>query len=171
MKKNQAPKQPGLIDVDYEDDAAGSDHEDSLRSSRIPATSNEDSPTVSRDEDDVEGADLQSTHPDEAAENDDDSADFHTPLPTRGPTLGKKQTKESIKRSGKIKVEYNRMGMMVGKPATDISSLCGVLARTSVPINYDDWRSVPDEIKARLWDIVTVSFLHLLLYSYYSFKQ
>lgn len=146
MKRNQGRKQLGLIDNDYEDDAR-SDNEDSFRSSQIPASSDEDDG----------GGDLQTTQPDEPAAIDDEAVDLYTPVPSRGPTVGKKQTRESIKQSGKIKVEYNRLGMMVGKHANDISSLSGVLARTSVPITYDDWRLVPKEIKERVWDIVNVS--------------
>ncbi|GAY53699.1 hypothetical protein CUMW_151080, partial [Citrus unshiu] len=46
------------------------------------------------------------------------------------------------------------LGVLVGEEAIELATYIGVLARTSIPILYNDWRRVPDDTKERLWESV-----------------
>ncbi|KAK4858992.1 hypothetical protein QYF36_024953 [Acer negundo] len=58
----------------------------------------------------------------------------------------------------KLVLQYNDMGVMVGEVKTDLVSIIGILARTSIPITYDDWRYVPRHIKDKLHTL-TVKYI------------
>ncbi|KAL9429455.1 hypothetical protein AB3S75_031295 [Citrus x aurantiifolia] len=51
------------------------------------------------------------------------------------------------------------MGVPARDEATELASLIGVLARTSVSILYSDWRKVQLETKERLWKSVLGRFI------------
>lgn len=74
---------------------------------------------------------------------------------SRGGTVGSEQNKKR-KRSGRFVVKYNSLGVPVGEEAIELATYIGVLARTSIPILYNDWRRVPDDTKERLWESVKV---------------
>ena len=42
------------------------------------------------------------------------------------------------------KVTYNRRGQSLGEVNTEMQSYLGVIARTTVPINFENWFSVPE---------------------------
>ena len=73
----------------------------------------------------------------------------------RGSTMKPNITKNKSK-GVKINVDYNDDGIEIGDGSIQLVSYLGVLARTMVPVDYLDWRLVPDELKEKLWDIVQV---------------
>ena len=53
---------------------------------------------------------------------------------------------------GEVKeVTYNRKGQSLGEVNTEMQSYLGVIARTTVPINFENWLSVPEELKNKIW--------------------
>ena len=56
----------------------------------------------------------------------------------------------------KLVVEYNDKGKLMGEASMELTSYLGFLGRTMVPMVYEDWRQVPDELKENLWDCVQV---------------
>ena len=56
----------------------------------------------------------------------------------------------------KINIDYNDDGIEIGDGSIQLVSYLSVLARTMVPVDYLDWRLVPNELKEKLWDIVQV---------------
>ena len=47
-------------------------------------------------------------------------------------------------------VKYNGLGVLVCEEAIELATYIGVLARTSIPILYNDWRRVPDDTNEHL---------------------
>lgn len=47
-----------------------------------------------------------------------------------------------------------------------MQSYIGVLARTTIPIIFDDWRNVDDEPKEKIWEAIQVIFFFIDLMSY-----
>ena len=45
---------------------------------------------------------------------------------------------------------YNRRGQSLGEVNTEMQSYLGVIARTTVPINFENWFSVPEELKNKI---------------------
>lgn len=97
-------------------------------------------------------AETENYNEEEACLNDESQ-----PQHNRGPVTGKKQTGKRKRDGGKTKVEYNSLGVPIGEPGDDLSTLVGVLARSAIPITYNDWRNVPQELKERIWETVNVS--------------
>lgn len=61
---------------------------------------------------------------------------------------------------GEVKeVAYNRRGQSLGEVNTEMQSYIGVIARTTVPINFENWGIVPEELKNKIWNQIKVSFL------------
>ncbi|XP_062082207.1 uncharacterized protein LOC133788674 isoform X2 [Humulus lupulus] len=58
----------------------------------------------------------------------------------------------------KLVVEYNQLGISIGKGATKMASRIGVFARCHIPLNIDDWRLVPNETKELIWKEINESF-------------
>lgn len=104
-------------------------------------------PDFSGDEDEHDDEE----HEGEGSENDD----IPDSNRSRGPSIGSKQNKKR-KRGGRIVIKYNKLGVPTGKSSNDLCTHLGVLARTSVPITYTDWRRVPSEVKDRLMASVNV---------------
>ncbi|KAL6146109.1 hypothetical protein ACLB2K_056792 [Fragaria x ananassa] len=46
-----------------------------------------------------------------------------------------------------------------GKNAADMQSYIGVLARTTIPIIFDDWRNVNDEPKEKIWEAILEAYV------------
>ena len=53
-------------------------------------------------------------------------------------------------------IKYNPDGFYVGQVSMHLTSFLGVLARTMVPIRYNNWRNVPIQVKNNLWDTIEV---------------
>ena len=52
---------------------------------------------------------------------------------------------------GEVKeVTYNRRVQSLGKVNTEMQSYLGVIARTTVSINFENWLSVPEELKKNI---------------------
>ncbi|XP_021832925.1 uncharacterized protein LOC110772766 [Prunus avium] len=77
---------------------------------------------------------------------------------TRGVTK-KPQIAKNRSRGIKEIVQYNKKGQPHGKEHTDLESTLVMLARTTVPITYNDWREVPEDFKHKMWDYVEKSFV------------
>ena len=66
----------------------------------------------------------------------------------------------------KLPIESDDRGTPIGKNAADMQSYIGVLARTTIPIIFDDWRNVDDEPKEKIWEAIQVIFFFIDLMSY-----
>ncbi|KAJ8622014.1 hypothetical protein MRB53_030543 [Persea americana] len=53
-------------------------------------------------------------------------------------------------------ITLNAHGLPVGDNSTKLSSRCGQLVRSIVPISYKDWHAVPNEKKVELWKLLLV---------------
>ncbi|RVX13376.1 hypothetical protein CK203_021010 [Vitis vinifera] len=64
----------------------------------------------------------------------------------------------------KLVIKYNADGIYVGESSVHLTSYLGVLARTMVPIRYNTWRDVPEQLKDKLWDSIenTLTVKHIL---------
>ena len=60
----------------------------------------------------------------------------------------------------KLVIKYNADGIYVEKSFVHLTSYLGVLARTMVPIKYNTWRDVPEQLKDKLWDSIEVTFFY-----------
>nr|KAJ0226796.1 hypothetical protein LSAT_V11C100024300 [Lactuca sativa] len=78
---------------------------------------------------------------DSASDHDEDSKQ-------RGLTTKTKANKV------KLVITYNKKGVPVGKEATKLSTFEGLVARTMVPITYDSWLEVSEEVREGLWQYV-----------------
>ena len=58
----------------------------------------------------------------------------------------------------KLVIKYNADGIYVGESSVHLTSYLGVLARTMVPIRYNTWRDVLEQLKDKLWDSIEVTF-------------
>lgn len=47
----------------------------------------------------------------------------------------------------------------------ELEYFCGTVARNPdlTPLEYDDWRKVPTNVKDEIWRVVKVIFIHLLI--------
>ena len=74
----------------------------------------------------------------------------------RGPTLCKDVW--GLCDGSRLHVDLNSIGQPVGKNAIKLSSFLGSLARNGsyAPLNYEDWRLVPEQLKGNLWKMVEV---------------
>ena len=50
------------------------------------------------------------------------------------------------------KVTYNRRGQSLGEVNTEMKIYLGVIARTTVPINFENWLLVSEELKKKNLD-------------------
>ena len=59
---------------------------------------------------------------------------------------------------GKIPIETNEFGQPIGLDAPKLINFLGTIARDGhiSPLNYVDWRAVPDENKEKMWQLVQV---------------
>ncbi|KAJ8629819.1 hypothetical protein MRB53_023142 [Persea americana] len=55
-------------------------------------------------------------------------------------------------------ITLNAHGLPVGDNSTKLSSRCGQLVRSIVPISYKDWHAVPNEKKVELWKLLLEDF-------------
>ncbi|KAL7238002.1 hypothetical protein ACSBR2_004160 [Camellia fascicularis] len=61
---------------------------------------------------------------------------------------------------GKISVSVNELGQPIGLEAPKLTNFLGTIARNGhmAPLNYVDWRALPDEIKEKMWQQVQSKF-------------
>ncbi|KAL6219484.1 hypothetical protein ACLB2K_007243 [Fragaria x ananassa] len=59
----------------------------------------------------------------------------------------------------KLPIESDDRGTPIGKNAADMQSYIGVLARTTIPIIFDDWRNVDDEPKEKIWEAIQEAYV------------
>ncbi|XP_074342968.1 uncharacterized protein LOC141680728 [Apium graveolens] len=61
-------------------------------------------------------------------------------------------------RGKKFKVRYNDFGVPIGNTRPTLQSYIGMLARTMIPIDTENWPKVDCDLKAKLWDDVQDTF-------------
>lgn len=72
-----------------------------------------------------------------------------------------------LTRGIKLTVEFNAKGQPFGKVAGEMQSYTGVLARTKIPISFNDWRTKKlDDEKQKIWETVEVFKLTFQVISY-----
>ncbi|XP_028079201.1 uncharacterized protein LOC114280979 [Camellia sinensis] len=61
---------------------------------------------------------------------------------------------------GKISVSVNELGQPIGLEAPKLTNFLGTIARNGhmAPLNYVEWRALPDEIKEKMWQQVQSKF-------------
>ncbi|CAL5398856.1 unnamed protein product [Camellia sinensis] len=61
---------------------------------------------------------------------------------------------------GKISISVNELGQPIGLEAPKLTNFLGTIARNGhmAPLNYVDWRALPDEIKEKMWQQVQSKF-------------
>jgi len=74
----------------------------------------------------------------------------------RGPTCMKDIAKDPNTR---VHVEFNCLGEPYGKGSVKMASYVGALVREHVPITYDRWTKITEEIRTLLWKSIQVSSL------------
>ena len=72
----------------------------------------------------------------------------------RGPTKMKHIARDPTARE---RVDFNDMGEPVGQGSVKLSSYLGPLVREHVPVTFEDWRKVSEEIKTVIWKSVQVT--------------
>ena len=55
-------------------------------------------------------------------------------------------------------VEYNRFGRAMGKGGIKMNSTIGLLSRTTLPLDIDNWKQMPKDKKETLWGQIQVSY-------------
>ena len=61
----------------------------------------------------------------------------------------------------KIVVQFDETGVPAGDEGQKLSTAIGILARTTIPLTYTDWRKVPDHVKEMIWECIIVCYLLL----------
>ncbi|RVX11382.1 hypothetical protein CK203_019588 [Vitis vinifera] len=56
----------------------------------------------------------------------------------------------------KLVIKYNADGIYVGESFVHLTKLLRCIARTMVPIRYNTWRDVPEQLKDKLWDSIEI---------------
>ncbi|KAE8649224.1 hypothetical protein Csa_014966 [Cucumis sativus] len=76
----------------------------------------------------------------------------------RGPTIMPELL--HIRNSGERKtIEYNDRGQPVGENAKKMQSFIGVCVRQQIPLTYNSWKEVPQELKDTIFDCIQMSFV------------
>nr|XP_029119885.1 uncharacterized protein LOC105043294 isoform X2 [Elaeis guineensis] len=59
-----------------------------------------------------------------------------------------------------IRVAFNNLGQPIGRKAAKLSNFLGTIARDGhlAPLNFIDWRAVPDGSKEKMWQLVESKF-------------
>ncbi|CAI9276762.1 unnamed protein product [Lactuca saligna] len=78
----------------------------------------------------------------------DSTSDHDEDSKQRGPTTKAEANKV------KLVVTYNKTCVPVGKEAIKLSTFEGLVARTIVPITYESWLEVRDDVREGLWQYV-----------------
>jgi len=86
-----------------------------------------------------------------------------TSIRRRGASLLKNYTKK-LGEGNRVEITLNAQRQPFGKNAAKLSTYIGSTVKSTVPITIDDWTCVPEEDLEHIWDTVTVSFLHDIIY-------
>lgn len=57
----------------------------------------------------------------------------------------------------RLVIQYNNQGQAVGENANKMQSYIGVCVRQQIPLIYNNWKEVPQELKDKIFDCVEVS--------------
>ncbi|KAA0050643.1 transposase [Cucumis melo var. makuwa] len=75
----------------------------------------------------------------------------------RGPTTMSELA--SVRNSGqKLPIQFNEHGQPVGATSKKMQSYIGVCVRQQIPITYNSWKEVPNELKDKIYDCISRSF-------------
>ncbi|KAK3193869.1 hypothetical protein Dsin_025179 [Dipteronia sinensis] len=58
----------------------------------------------------------------------------------------------------KIVVPFDECGVPAGEEGQKLSTAIGILARTTIPLTYTDWRKVSDHVKEIMWECIIAIF-------------
>ena len=73
-------------------------------------------------------------------------------------TIRKSMIIRNRNRGVKLVIKYNDDGIYVGESSVHLTNYLGVLTCTIVPIRYNTWRDVLEQLKDKLWDSIEVTF-------------
>ncbi|KAA0063231.1 uncharacterized protein E6C27_scaffold205G00410 [Cucumis melo var. makuwa] len=74
-----------------------------------------------------------------------------------GPTIMSELT--LVRNSGqKLPIQFNEHGQPVGATSKKMQSYIGVCVRQQIPITYNSWKEVPNELKDKIYDCISMSF-------------
>ncbi|KAL4020802.1 hypothetical protein IC575_019589 [Cucumis melo] len=75
----------------------------------------------------------------------------------RGPTT--MSVLALVRNSGqKLPIQFNEHGQPVGATSKKMQSYIGVCVRQQIPITYNSWKEVPNELKDKIYDCISMSF-------------
>ncbi|KAL4021269.1 hypothetical protein IC575_020063 [Cucumis melo] len=75
----------------------------------------------------------------------------------RGPTTMSQLA--LVRNSGqKLPIQFNEHGQPVGATSKKMQSYIGVCVRQQIPITYNSWKEVPNELKDKIYDCISMSF-------------
>ncbi|KAL0536791.1 hypothetical protein IC582_025752 [Cucumis melo] len=75
----------------------------------------------------------------------------------RGPTTMSELA--LVRNSGqKLPIQFNEHGQPVGATSKKMQSYIGVCVRQQIPITYNSWKEVPNELKDKIYDCIPMSF-------------
>ncbi|KAL0550130.1 hypothetical protein IC582_014630 [Cucumis melo] len=75
----------------------------------------------------------------------------------RGPTTMSELA--LLRNSGqKLSIQFNEHGKPVGATSKKMQSYIGVCVRQQIPITYNSWKEVPNELKDKIYDCILMSF-------------
>ena len=83
----------------------------------------------------------------------------------RGRSTGETYRKKN-KDPANRKIEFGPDGNKAGSATGAFGNTLGRIARDHVPINYEDWKKVPAEVKRNCWDKIKVKQLYLIIFIY-----
>ena len=73
----------------------------------------------------------------------------------RGPTTMSELA--LVRNSGqKLPIQFNEHGQPVGATSKKMQSCIGVCVRQQIPITYNSWKEVPNELKDKIYDCLSV---------------
>uniref|UniRef100_A0A9I9E8V7 Uncharacterized protein n=1 Tax=Cucumis melo TaxID=3656 RepID=A0A9I9E8V7_CUCME len=58
----------------------------------------------------------------------------------------------------KLSIQFNDHGQPVGATSKKMQSYIGVCVRQQIPITYNSWKEVPNELKDKIYDCISMSF-------------
>ncbi|KAL4026760.1 hypothetical protein IC575_015201 [Cucumis melo] len=75
----------------------------------------------------------------------------------RGPTTMSELA--LLRNSGqKLSIQFNEHGKLVGATSKKMQSYIGVCVQQQIPITYNSWKEVPNELKDKIYDCILMSF-------------
>ncbi|XP_059654058.1 uncharacterized protein LOC132300827 [Cornus florida] len=89
-----------------------------------------------------------------------ESNELITPKKTRGPTRCANVVQHDTKKNGLIPLSVNEHGQPNGADEKNFANYLGTIARNGLatPLNYKNWRKVPEIVKEDMWTTVRGKF-------------